>query len=208
VLAPLRELRHSLSELRIEKLAVGSDGRNRTMLSPFGASSGRNTPSANKFVFWPSVWLRGLIKPGPDKAIAYIDWSSQEVAIAAASLRLRRCCGRWRERIRCSRLAVEISRCGTAAWLHEHGLRLETQRDQQYPTYRAPQLLYAIPRRCDSAHRRCLATERGAAVCAPVHDALPIEAPFEQIDDGLRHAAPWPRPLQLCSGLESDRYRC
>lgn len=83
-LAPLRELRHSLSELRIEKLAVGSDGRNRTMLSPFSASSGRNTPSANKFIFGPSVWLRGLIKPGPDRAIAYIDWSSQEVAIAAA----------------------------------------------------------------------------------------------------------------------------
>jgi DNA polymerase I len=83
-LAPLRELRHSLSELRIEKLAVGSDGRNRAMLSPFGASSGRNTPSANKFIFGPSVWLRGLIKPGPDRAVAYIDWSSQEVAIAAA----------------------------------------------------------------------------------------------------------------------------
>ena len=83
-LAPLRELRHSLSELRIEKLAVGPDGRNRTMLSPFGASSGRNTPSANKFIFGPSVWLRGLIKPGPGRAVAYIDWSSQEVAIAAA----------------------------------------------------------------------------------------------------------------------------
>jgi hypothetical protein len=27
------------------------------------------------------------------------------------------------------------------------GLRLETQRDQQYPTYRAPRLPYAIPRR-------------------------------------------------------------
>jgi DNA polymerase I len=72
-LAPLRELRHSLTELRIEKLAVGADGRNRTMLSPFGASSGRNTPSANKFIFGPSVWLRGLIKPGPGMAIAYID---------------------------------------------------------------------------------------------------------------------------------------
>ena len=83
-LAPLRELRHSLSELRLEKLAVGTDGRNRTMLSPFGASSGRNTPSANRFIFGPSVWLRGLIKPGPGMAIAYIDWSSQEVAIAAA----------------------------------------------------------------------------------------------------------------------------
>jgi DNA polymerase-1 len=83
-LAPLRELRHSLSDLRIEKLAVGSDGRNLTMLGPYGASSGRNTPSANRFIFGPSVWLRGLIKPAPGMALAYIDWSSQEVAIAAA----------------------------------------------------------------------------------------------------------------------------
>ena len=83
-LAPLRELRHSLSELRLEKLAVGSDGRNRTLLSPFGASSGRNTPSANQFIFGPSVCLRGLIKPGLGMAVAYIDYSSQEVAIAAA----------------------------------------------------------------------------------------------------------------------------
>jgi DNA polymerase I-like protein with 3'-5' exonuclease and polymerase domains len=30
------------------------------------------------------VWLRGLIKPGEGSALAYIDWRSQEVAIAAA----------------------------------------------------------------------------------------------------------------------------
>ncbi len=30
------------------------------------------------------VWLRGLIKPPPGHAVAYIDWSSQEVGIAAA----------------------------------------------------------------------------------------------------------------------------
>jgi hypothetical protein len=50
-LEPLKELRHALSELRLEKLAVGLDKRNRTLLSPFGASSGRNTPSNNKFIF-------------------------------------------------------------------------------------------------------------------------------------------------------------
>ena len=82
-LEPLKELRHALSELRLEKLAVGLDKRNRTLLSPFGASSGRNTPSNNKFIFGPSVWLRGLIKPPEGKALAYVDWKSQEVAIAA-----------------------------------------------------------------------------------------------------------------------------
>jgi DNA polymerase I-like protein with 3'-5' exonuclease and polymerase domains len=82
-LGPLKELRHALGEMRLEELAVGPDGRNRTLLSPFGARSGRNTPSNTRFVFGPSVWMRGLIKPEPGRALAYIDWSSQEVAIAA-----------------------------------------------------------------------------------------------------------------------------
>ena len=83
-LGPLKELRHALSEMRLEEIAVGPDGRNRTMLSPFGARTGRNTPSNSKFIFGPAVWLRSLIKPGPGRAVAYVDWSSQEVAIAAA----------------------------------------------------------------------------------------------------------------------------
>jgi DNA polymerase I len=82
-LGPLKELRSSLSELRLESLAVGPDSRNRAMLSPFGARSGRNTPSNTKSVFGPSVWIRGLIRPGRGRALAYIDWSSQEVWIAA-----------------------------------------------------------------------------------------------------------------------------
>jgi hypothetical protein len=83
-LEPLKDLRHTLSELRLEKLAVGPDNRNRVLLSPFGASSGRNTPSNSKFIFGPSVWLRGLIKPPAGRALAYVDWKSQEVYIAAA----------------------------------------------------------------------------------------------------------------------------
>jgi DNA polymerase-1 len=83
-LAPLRELRHVLSELRLNSLAVGQDGRNRTLLSPFRSKTGRNQPSNSKFIFGPSVWLRGLIKPVAGRAIAYLDWKSQEIAIAAA----------------------------------------------------------------------------------------------------------------------------
>jgi hypothetical protein len=71
--APLRELRSSLSDLRLSDLAVGRDGRNRTLLSAFRARSGRNQPSNSKFIFGPSVWLRGLIKPPPEYAVAYID---------------------------------------------------------------------------------------------------------------------------------------
>ena len=82
--APLRELRHSLGELRLESLAVGSDGRNRCLLSPFRSITGRNQPSNSRFIFGPSCWLRSLIKPPPNTAIAYVDWSQQEFGIAAA----------------------------------------------------------------------------------------------------------------------------
>lgn len=82
--SPLRELRSSLSDLRLNDLAVGRDGRNRTMLSAFRSRTGRNQPSNSKFIFGPSVWLRGLIKPPPGQGIAYIDWRQQEFAIASA----------------------------------------------------------------------------------------------------------------------------
>jgi DNA polymerase I len=83
-LAPLRELRAALSQMRLSDLAVGHDDRNRTMLSAFRARTGRNQPSNTKFIFGPSVWLRGLIKPPPGYGVAYIDWSQQEFGIAAA----------------------------------------------------------------------------------------------------------------------------
>jgi hypothetical protein len=82
--APIQELRHSLSELRLHDLAVGADSRNRVLLSPFGARTSRNTPSNSKFIFGPSTWLRGLIRPEPGWAVAYIDWSQQEFGIGAA----------------------------------------------------------------------------------------------------------------------------
>lgn len=83
-IAPIRELRHSLSQLRLSGLTVGSDGRNRTSVSPFRATTGRNQPSNAEFIFGPSCWIRGLIKPPPGYFIAYLDWSQQEFGIAAA----------------------------------------------------------------------------------------------------------------------------
>jgi DNA polymerase family A len=82
--SPMRELRSALSELRLNDLAVGSDGRNRTILSAFRSRTGRNQPSNSKFIFGPSVWLRSLIKPPTGHGLAYIDWAQQEFGIAAA----------------------------------------------------------------------------------------------------------------------------
>lgn len=83
-LALFRELRLNLGKLRIGEIAAGRDGRNRTLLSAFRAKTGRNQPSGNRFIFAPSVWVRSLIKPSEGRALAYIDYSSQEIGIAAA----------------------------------------------------------------------------------------------------------------------------
>jgi DNA polymerase-1 len=84
IVAPMRELRSALSEMRLNDLAVGHDGRNRTLLSAFRARTSRNQPSNTKFIFGPSVWLRSLIAPPPGYGLAYVDWSQQEFGIAAA----------------------------------------------------------------------------------------------------------------------------
>ncbi len=83
-LSELRELRGTLSKMKLNKLSIGKSGRNRCMLSPFSSITGRNQPSTSKFVFGPSTWIRGLIKPSEGMGIAYIDWSQQEFGIAAA----------------------------------------------------------------------------------------------------------------------------
>ena len=84
-IAELRELRAALGKMRLfDDLAIGPDGRNRTGIMPFRARTGRNQPSNAKFIFGPSRWLRSLIKPEPEMAIAYIDYGQQEFGIAAA----------------------------------------------------------------------------------------------------------------------------
>ncbi len=80
----LRELRATLSRMRLIGLEIGADGRNRTALMPFQAITGRNLPSASKFIFGPARWLRGFIKPPEGFGIAYLDFKAEEVAIAAA----------------------------------------------------------------------------------------------------------------------------
>jgi hypothetical protein len=83
-LAPLHALRQTTAQMRLTGLTIGKDHRNRCMLSPFAASSGRNLPSNAKFVFGPATWMRGLIRPERGQAVIYADWSGQEIGIAAA----------------------------------------------------------------------------------------------------------------------------
>jgi hypothetical protein len=83
LLEPLRELRSTLSKLRLNDLQVGTDGRARTPLWPFGTKTARNAPSNSKYIFGPSKWIRFLIAPEPDMALVHRDYQQEEMWIAA-----------------------------------------------------------------------------------------------------------------------------
>lgn len=82
-LRSLYELRATLNRLRLADIPVGHDQRARCLLSAFRSVTGRNQPSSSKFLFGPARWIRGLAREQEGRAIAYVDWSTQEIAIAA-----------------------------------------------------------------------------------------------------------------------------
>jgi len=249
VLWPIRELRHTLSELRLNALAVGEDGRNRCMLSAFGSKTSRNQPSNSRFIFGPSVWLRGLIKPTEGRAIAYVDWEQQEFGIAAALSRDRAMMEAYttgdpyltfakqagavpsdatkqshpkeRERFKVCSLGVQygMSEQSLAMVLGESESAARELLRAYRQTYRTfwqwsdaamahamlrgelftvfdwrvhvtadvnPRSLRNFPMQANAAEMLrlacCLATEGGIMVCAPIHDAVLIEAAVEEVD--------------------------
>jgi len=252
VVAPIRELRAALSEMRLSSLHVGDDGRNRCLLSPFRSRTGRNQPSNSNFIFGPSVWLRGLIRPQPGWGLAYIDWSQQEFGIAAALSGDNAMMEAYRSGDPYLAFAIQAGAVPKTATKATH----EAEREQfkqcvlavQYgmgevslavrinqPVARARQLLELHRRTyrtfwkwsdaavdeavlggrlwavlgwqihtCDEVNDRSLRnfpmqangaemlriacillTEAGIRVCAPVHDALLIEAPLGELDQAI-----------------------
>jgi DNA polymerase I len=247
--SPMRELRSALSELRLNDLAVGQDGRNRTILSAFRSRTGRNQPSNTKFIFGPSVWLRCLIQPPPGHGIAYIDWSQQEFGIAAALSGDRAMQSAYLSGDPYLAFAKQAGAVPADATKATHGPTRElfkqcvlavqygmeadslANRISQPPvvardllrthreTYRKfwcwsdaavdhamltgslhtafgwhvhvganpnPRSLRNFPMQANGAEMLrlacCLATERGVEVCAPVHDAVLICAPFDRLE--------------------------
>ena len=81
---PIYNLRNSIGKMRLRDISVGSDGRNRCMLSPFRSRTGRNQPSSARFILGSAAWMRGLIRPELGRGLAYVDFSQEEFAIAAA----------------------------------------------------------------------------------------------------------------------------
>lgn len=252
LVAPIRELRAALSEMRLASLSVGEDGRNRCMLSPFRARTGRNQPSNSKFIFGPSVWLRGLIRPKPGWGLAYVDWSQQEFGIAAALscdpvmmaayksgdpyLAFAKQAGAVppeatkqthkaaREQFKACVLAVQygMGEASLAQRINQPVARARQLLDLHRRTYRQfwkwsdssvdeavlggrlwstfgwqihtgdesnDRSLRNFPMQANGAEMLRIAcillTEAGIRVCAPVHDALLIEAPLDELDQAI-----------------------
>jgi hypothetical protein len=254
-IAPLHELRSTLSKLRLNGLTIGEDNRNRYMLSPFRSKTGRNQPSNTRAIFGPSTWMRSFIKPEQGMAIAYIDWCQQEFGIAAvlsqdsAMLEAYQSGDPYlafaiqsgtvpedatkathpaeRERFKACILGVQYG-MGPHSLAVQIGQSVDHAKlllDLHRRTYRtfwkwsdAVQEHYALggklttvfgwelqpiveynPRsvrnylmQANGAEMLRLAcmhlTEAGIRVCAPVHDALLIEAPLDEIDATIEQA--------------------
>jgi DNA polymerase-1 len=249
---PIRELRASLSGLRLSGLQVGDDGRNRCLLSPFRARTGRNQPSTSKFIFGPSVWMRGMIRPAPGWGLAYVDWSQQEFGIAAALsgdevMMAAYCSGdpylafakqagavpqdatkkthkTEREQFKACVLAVQygMGEVSLALRINQPVERARQLLDLHRRTYRRfwkwsdgvvdeavlggrlwagfgwqihtgdepnDRSLRNFPMQANGAEMLRIAcillTEEGVRVCAPVHDALLIEAPLNDLDQAV-----------------------
>jgi DNA polymerase I len=269
--SPMRELRVSLSQMRLLDLSVGSDGRNRVMLSAFRARTGRNQPSNSRFIFGPAVWLRGLIKPEPVSALAYIDWSQQEFGIAAALSKdenmiqaylsgdpylafaiqagavpddaTKQSHAAVREQFKACVLAVQYG-MGADALALRIGQTASQAREllrKHSETYRAfwkwsdaavdhawlrlylntvfgwnvrvgantnSRALRNFPMQANGAemlrHGCCIAIERGVQICAPIHDAILIEA---EVGDLERSIAVAQEAMADASSLVLDGFR-
>jgi DNA polymerase-1 len=79
----LRELKYSLSKLKLKSLSVGTDNRNRTLLGMYGSKTARNQPSNAKYIFGPAKWIRFLIVPPPGRVLIHRDFKQQEPRVAA-----------------------------------------------------------------------------------------------------------------------------
>jgi len=62
---------------------VGSDGRVRPFLNPYGSQTARTQPAATGFIPLKAAWMRSLIQPPNGRAMCGLDYGSQEFLISA-----------------------------------------------------------------------------------------------------------------------------
>jgi hypothetical protein len=78
----LHALRDSLRVIQTAKLPIGRDGQNRPSLFPFGTATGRNAHCRS--LYNAHAGMRSFMVFPPDRIGVYLDWRTQEVAVAAA----------------------------------------------------------------------------------------------------------------------------
>jgi hypothetical protein len=78
----IHALRDSLGFILKARLPIGPDGRNRPSLFPFGTATGRNAHRRSPYSAHAAMRSFMLFDPG--RAGFYLDWRSQEAAVAAA----------------------------------------------------------------------------------------------------------------------------
>jgi DNA polymerase-1 len=80
----LGRFRVFLDQLKTFDLPIGEDGRTRVHLRPFGTKPSRNnTAKGGGFIFAQNAVFRHLIQPPHGRALITVDWSAQELHIAA-----------------------------------------------------------------------------------------------------------------------------
>jgi DNA polymerase I-like protein with 3'-5' exonuclease and polymerase domains len=240
----------SLDKLKSFQLAVGSDGRNRCMLSAFRSKTGRNQPSNSKFVFGLDAGYRSLLKPDEGMAVAYLDFSSQEFAEAAyfskdanmiaayesgdpyitlaktagavPSDATKKTHGRIRDMYKLAALGLQygmgsktLSEYVGVSLIRARALRRDHR--EAFPQFwkwsagvqnagiarrslhtvfgwrmkvlpdASPGSLMNFPMQSNGAEMLrlscCHAVDRGIPIIAPVHDAIMVEGPIDDIDD-------------------------
>jgi DNA polymerase I-like protein with 3'-5' exonuclease and polymerase domains len=78
----LHALRDSLGFIVKARLPIGPDGRNRPSLFPFGTATGRNAQA--KSPYNAHAGMRSFMLFDPGVTGFYLDWRSQEIAVAAS----------------------------------------------------------------------------------------------------------------------------
>lgn len=81
--AEIRELRRLVRGAPFSAFDEREPGRLFAALRPFGTVTGRNAPSSTKFILNAPSWTRALVRPPAGRALAYLDWRSHELGIAA-----------------------------------------------------------------------------------------------------------------------------
>ncbi len=70
--------------LMYRTLPVGSDSRHRYAQRPFASTTGRNQPLGREALPMQAKWRRNMVVAPPGRSLIVVDYSSEELAIAAA----------------------------------------------------------------------------------------------------------------------------